>query len=91
MYKRQQLPLWLSGTVVAAMVLRSVMEIYRLPLPSGGFCGVVALCFLAGIFIQYKTMFGRERTSAARAAAGEKNSAAARSAKMNVAGRLMVP
>jgi transglutaminase-like putative cysteine protease len=59
-----QMPFWVSGTVVAAMVLRSVMEVYRMPLPSTGFCGVLALCFLAGVVLQYNTMFGREAGTA---------------------------
>lgn len=59
-----QLPLWVSGTVVAAMTIRSVMEVYRMPLPSSGFCGILSLCFLAGIFLQYDTMFGRQAGTA---------------------------
>jgi hypothetical protein len=59
-----QFPLWLSVTVVAAMVLRCVLEVYRLPLPSTTFCGILALVLLGAIFWQFSTMFGREAGTA---------------------------
>jgi len=46
-------PLWLSITIVAAMVLRSIIEVYRLPLPSTTFCGFMAILLLGLIFVQY--------------------------------------
>ena len=59
-----QFPLWISTTVIAAMVVRCVVEFYRLPLPSTAFCSLLALCLLAGIVLQFNTMFGREAGTA---------------------------
>ncbi|MCE0523845.1 MAG: DUF3488 and transglutaminase-like domain-containing protein [Methylacidiphilales bacterium] len=56
-----QFPPWLSIGVVAAMVLRSVMEVYRLPLPSSTFCGIMAVILLGAILWQFNgVMGGRE-------------------------------
>ena len=60
----QQLPAWISVTVVLAMVVRSLLEVYRLPLPSTVFCSILALCLLGGILLQFNTMFGREAGTA---------------------------
>jgi len=57
-------PVWLTVTIVAAMALRSIIEVYRLPLPSTWFCGVVAVLFAAGILFQYNTVMGRDAGTA---------------------------
>jgi transglutaminase-like putative cysteine protease len=59
-----QFPLWLSVTIVAAMVLRSIIEAYRLPLPSTTFCGIVALVLLGVIILQFGTVLGRDAGTA---------------------------
>ncbi len=56
-----QFPLWLSVTVVGAMVLRSIIEAYRLPLPSTAFCGILAIVLLGLILVQFGgTVVGRD-------------------------------
>jgi len=55
-----ELPVWLSICVVIALVIRSIMEAYRLPLPSSTFCNLVALCLLCGVLLQFHTMLGRD-------------------------------
>jgi transglutaminase-like putative cysteine protease len=57
-------PVWLTVGIVSAMVLRSVIEVYRLPLPSSTFCGIVALVFGIVIWIWYNTLFGRDAGTA---------------------------
>jgi transglutaminase-like putative cysteine protease len=64
----QQLPLWVSAGVVSALVLRSLIELKRWPLPSTAFCGVLALCLLIGIYLQFNTVFGRDAGTAFMAA-----------------------
>jgi protein-glutamine gamma-glutamyltransferase len=59
-----QFPLWLSLGVVAAMVLRSIIEFYRMPLLSTTFCGILAVVLLGGIFAQYNTVMGRDAGTA---------------------------
>jgi transglutaminase-like putative cysteine protease len=59
-----QFPLWVSVGVVGAMILRSIIEAYRLPLPSITFCSIVAIIFLGAILWQYQTIFGREAGTA---------------------------
>ena len=59
-----QFPLWLSGVVVASMILRSIIEVYRLPLPSSTFCGIMALLLLGAIYWQFQTVVGREAGTA---------------------------
>lgn len=59
-----QLPIWLSVLVVLAILIRSTIEIYRLPLPSSAFCSILALCLLAGILLQFYTIFGRDAGTA---------------------------
>src|SRR5476651_2398092 len=59
-----QFPLWLTVTVVAAMVLRSIIEVYRLPLPSTTFCGIVAVVLLGVIILQFGTVLGRDAGTA---------------------------
>ena len=56
----ERFPLWLTAVVVLAMVIRSVLEFYRLPLPGTTFCGIVAICLSGGIFLQFHTVLGRD-------------------------------
>jgi transglutaminase-like putative cysteine protease len=60
----EQFPIWLSVVIILAMVVRSILEIYRLPLPSTTFCAIVALCLLIGILLQFSTIFGRDAGTA---------------------------
>ncbi len=46
------------------MVLRSIIEVYRLPLPSTTFCGFLAVFLLGLIFAQYSTVTGRDAGTA---------------------------
>ncbi len=57
-------PLWLSASIVIAMILRSFIEFYRLPLPSTTFCGILAIVLLGIIFAQYNTVMGRDAGTA---------------------------
>ena len=59
-----ELPVWLSLVIVVALVIRSLIEIYRLPLPSTHFTALLALCLLAGIALQFNTLVGREAGTA---------------------------
>jgi len=59
-----QFPLWVSVGVVAAMVLRSIIEAYRLPLPSTTFCGILAVILLGLIILQFGTVLGRDAGTA---------------------------
>ena len=59
-----QLPGWVSASILVAMVIRSIGEVRRWPLPSPAFCGVLALCLLAAIYLQFDTIFGREAGTA---------------------------
>jgi transglutaminase-like putative cysteine protease len=54
-----QFPLWLTATIIVGMVVRSVLQLYRLPLPSTTFCGILAIVLLGGIFLQYGAVMGR--------------------------------
>ena len=56
----EQLPIWISVCVVAALAIRCFLEFYRLPLPSTTFSSIVALCLLIGIMLQFNTMMGRD-------------------------------
>jgi hypothetical protein len=58
------LPLWVSGGIGLAMLLRCLGEARRWPLPSSGFCGILALCLLAGIYLQFRTVLGRDAGTA---------------------------
>ena len=59
-----QFPLWVSVAVVGAMVLRSIIEVYRLPLPSTTFCGILAVVLLGVILVQFGTVLGRDAGTA---------------------------
>jgi hypothetical protein len=54
-----QFPAWLSITVVGAMAVRSIIEVNRLPLPSTGFCGVMAIILFGAIWWQFGHISGR--------------------------------
>ncbi len=55
-----QLPGWLTAAVLAAVVVRCLAEWYRWPLPTTTSTGVVAICLLSAIFLQYHTVLGRD-------------------------------
>jgi len=62
-----QFPVWITVVVVGAMALRSVIEVYRLPLPSTTFCGIVALILFALVWVQFGTIMGRSAGTAVTA------------------------
>jgi transglutaminase-like putative cysteine protease len=62
-----QFPPWLTAVIVTAMVLRSVIEIYRLPLPSSTFCGILAVILFGLTWIQFGTVIGRSAGTAVTA------------------------
>jgi hypothetical protein len=62
-----QFPVWLTVLVVASMALRSVLEFYRLPLPSTTFCGILAIILFGLVWIQFGTFMGREAGTAVTA------------------------
>jgi protein-glutamine gamma-glutamyltransferase len=47
------LPFWVTVSVVSALVVRSVMEVYRLPLPSTFFSGSMAIIFAGLVAVQF--------------------------------------
>ena len=55
-----QLPGWLTGAILVSAAVRCVAEWKRWPLPTTTSTGVVALCLLSGIFLQYHTVLGRD-------------------------------
>jgi transglutaminase-like putative cysteine protease len=55
-----QLPAWLTGSILAATIVRCLAEWRRWPLPTTTSTGVVALCLLSAIFLQYHTVLGRD-------------------------------
>jgi transglutaminase-like putative cysteine protease len=55
-----QLPVWLTGAILASSVVRCLAEEYRWPLPTTTSTGVVAICLLSAIFLQYHTVLGRD-------------------------------
>jgi protein-glutamine gamma-glutamyltransferase len=59
-----QFPIWLSLTILAAMICRSFLEAYRLPLPSTTFTTILAVIFVGLIFAQFGTIRGREAGTA---------------------------
>jgi transglutaminase-like putative cysteine protease len=59
-----QFPIWLTITVVCAMIIRSFIEYYRLPLPSTTLTSFFALVFLGLIIAQYSTVTGRDAGTA---------------------------
>jgi transglutaminase-like putative cysteine protease len=63
-YHVVQFPIWLSVTIVAAMILRSIIEVYRLPLPSTTFCGILAIVFLGVIYVEFSRVTGRDAGTA---------------------------
>jgi transglutaminase-like putative cysteine protease len=59
-----QFPLWVTVGVVAGMALRSVIEVYRLPLPSTTFCGILAMILFGCIWWQFGRISGRDAGTA---------------------------
>jgi protein-glutamine gamma-glutamyltransferase len=59
-----QFPVWVTVTVVGAMLIRSVLEFYRLPLPSLAFTTTIAVIFFGVILLQFGTIGGREAGTA---------------------------
>jgi protein-glutamine gamma-glutamyltransferase len=59
-----QFPLWLSVTVVAAIIFRAILEVYRLPLPSTTLTGFLAIIFLGLIYATYGGIAGRDAGTA---------------------------
>src|SRR5271156_6063531 len=62
-----QFPAWLTLVILAAMILRSVIEVYRLPLPSSTFCGILAIILFGLTWIQFGTVMGRSAGTAVTA------------------------
>ncbi len=62
-----QFPPWITAVVVVAMVVRSIIEIYRLPLPSTAFCGTVAVILFGLVWVQFGTIMGRAAGTAVTA------------------------
>jgi hypothetical protein len=62
-----QFPAWLTLVIAAAMILRSVIEVYRLPLPSSTFCGILAILLFGLTWIQFGTVMGRSAGTAVTA------------------------
>ncbi len=55
-----QLPGWLTGAILVSVVVRCLAEWHRWPLPTTTSTGVVAVCLLSAIFLQYHTVLGRD-------------------------------
>ena len=55
-----EFPVWLTVAIVVSMTLRSIIELYRLPLPSTTFCTIMALILLGLIFAWFHAFWGRE-------------------------------
>ena len=55
-----QLPGWLTLSILAAVVVRCAAELRRWPLPTTTSTGVVAVCLLGGVYLQYHTILGHE-------------------------------
>jgi len=60
----EQFPLWITVFILGAMAFRSLGEARRWPLPSAGFCGLLAICLLGGIYLQFHTILGRDAGTA---------------------------
>jgi hypothetical protein len=54
-----QFPPWLTVIIVGAMILRSFVELYRLPLPSSTFCGILAIILFGLVWVTFGTIMGR--------------------------------
>jgi transglutaminase-like putative cysteine protease len=59
-----QFPLWVTVSIIAALVIRSLLEVYRLPLPSHTFSGIIAMLFFGAIIVQFHRISGREAGTA---------------------------
>ena len=56
----QHLPLWLSALVGAVLVWRYLMARQNIALPRKWLLFALAVAAVAGVLLQYKTVFGRE-------------------------------
>jgi transglutaminase-like putative cysteine protease len=56
----QQMPSWLTLLALLAIAARCLIEWRRAPLPSVFSTGAVALCLVAAIYLQFRTVFGRD-------------------------------
>jgi transglutaminase-like putative cysteine protease len=57
-------PYWLSVVIIAAMIVRCVVEAWRLPLPSTTFCGIVATLLAGAVYLQFGNLVGRDAGTA---------------------------
>jgi transglutaminase-like putative cysteine protease len=55
-----ELPIWLGGVIVGALLVRAVLEFYRLPMPSLLFTSLLAVCLFIGVILQFQTIAGRQ-------------------------------
>jgi transglutaminase-like putative cysteine protease len=55
-----QMPSWLTVSILVAAIVRCIAEWKRWPLPTTTSTGLVALCLLGGIFLQFHTVLGRD-------------------------------
>jgi transglutaminase-like putative cysteine protease len=60
----EQLPVWVTISVIAVATVRIVQEIYRLPMPSDGFIAILAISCLIGILLQFHYVLGRDSGTA---------------------------
>jgi transglutaminase-like putative cysteine protease len=60
----EQLPAWVTLAVTIAIAVRCILEVYRLPLPSSAFCGVIAVCLFIAVLFQFDTIVGRDAGTA---------------------------
>jgi transglutaminase-like putative cysteine protease len=59
-----QLPFWVTIAVAIALAVRSWGQLRKWRLPSPAFCGLLALCLVAGIYLQFRTVLGRDAGTA---------------------------
>jgi protein-glutamine gamma-glutamyltransferase len=55
-----QMPSWLTASILIAAIVRCIAEWKRWPLPTTTSTGLVALCLLGGVFLQFHTVLGRD-------------------------------
>jgi len=53
-------PVWLSVILGGAMLLRCLIEVHRLPLPSTIFCSIMAVVLAGVIFVEYGNIMGQD-------------------------------
>ncbi len=62
-----QFPVWITAVVAGAMIVRSLLEFYRLPLPSTTFCSIIAFILFGLVWVQFGTIMGRSAGTAVTA------------------------